>query len=94
MYDDSNVICISVCMQAFSIEGRPREIISISTRLSIARAKWRPNSPNHVTRYIFIVLLHEHNATCMYMCIHIYTVGYKSRSLMSVATETNLLLAR
>ena len=41
------------CAQGYSIESRPRDIFTISNRLSVARAKWRAGHKSHVTRFTY-----------------------------------------
>ena len=53
----SNYMYISI-IQVFDVQqGRPKEVFSVATCSSVARARWRPNHKHHIARSVQSIVL-------------------------------------
>ena len=53
----SNYMYILI-IQVFDVQqGRPKEVFSVATCSSVARARWRPNHKHHIARSVQSIIL-------------------------------------
>ena len=53
----SNYMYILI-IQVFDVQqGRPKEVFSVATCSSVARARWRPNHKHHIARSVQSIVL-------------------------------------